>query len=118
MPALPRAQSMPRDLGLSGLGFSFLTTPFSTTAMREHLFTHMSQVDAISTRSGEAFREAVSPAEGDLQDSTCRIEAPTAPEVASLRNPRRFIIGLLLREMRRAIYLPQVSGCGESTAWL
>ncbi len=50
IPAFPRAQSMPRDFGFSGLGFSLWMTPFSTTAIREHLFTHISHVVGISTR--------------------------------------------------------------------
>ncbi len=50
IPAFPRAQSMPLDFGFSGLGLSLWMTPFSTTAIREHLFTHISHVVGISTR--------------------------------------------------------------------
>src|SRR5512135_2777106 len=83
--ALPRAQSMSRDLGFSGLGLSLRMNPPSTTAMAEHLFGQSSQVVGISLVSAAVLRPFLK----YLKHPTC--VAATAPAVAPavLRNRRR-----------------------------
>ena len=95
MPAFPRAHSIPLDFGFSGLGFSFLSTPFSTMAIMEHLFTHMSQVVGISNR-GTTSLAAFCCWRGTRHASVCSSAAPTARPVAIFRNPRRFMMPLAL----------------------
>src|SRR6266851_6135157 len=79
---------MPRDLGLAGLGLSLRMAPFSTTAISEHLFTHISQVVGISTRVTSASRFF-------RRGSKCEMEAatvtPTAPPAVQVRNRLRSI---------------------------
>src|SRR5258708_8972825 len=104
---------MPFDFGFSGLGFSFLTTPFSTTAIIEHLFTHMSQVVGISTR-GSTSLATFCWRRGERHASACSSVTPTAPPVATLRNPRRFMIPLALCVQSPDRHFQQVSRFVES----
>src|SRR5512133_594132 len=100
MAALPRAHSMSRDFGFSGLGFSFRTKPPSTTAMAEHLFGHSSQVVGISFVSAAELRPFLK----YLRHPTC--VAATAPAVAPalFRNSRRsmrivpIVVSLVIEE--------------------
>src|SRR5579864_7070079 len=79
---------MPRDFGFSGLGLSLWMTPFSTTAITEHLFTHISQVVGISNRSASL---AGGWLKGFMYAREAPIAAVAAPPVENLRNFRRSI---------------------------
>src|SRR5512146_113534 len=99
---------MPRERGLSGLGLSLVILPFSTTAMIEHLLTHISHVVGTSSRVAAAgcfFRK------GSTQDTDDARAAPAAPPAAKVRNRRRsmvppglvFAAGLRLQGIRCVI---------------
>src|SRR5579864_2075172 len=113
MPALPRAQSMPRDFGFSGFGFNLRMMPSSTTAMTEHLLGQSSQVVGTSRRS------AAAPSFFLFEQETDDTSAPpaAAPDVY-FRNLRRSILAPPASQPMTAAYLPHVSGCSESAAWL
>src|SRR6266481_1775518 len=136
MPAFPRAHSIPLDFGFSGLGFSFFRTPFSTMAIMEHLFTHMSQVVGISKR-GTASLATFCWRSGMRQACAWSRVAPTAPPVAIFRNPRRFMMplaldsgcaaslpaGFRLRRIHRVVVkkcesIVQLLGCHVLCQWL
>src|SRR5581483_1055902 len=70
-------------------------TPFSTTAIREHLLTHISQVVGISSRLavGASFFE-----NGFRRGTDAATVAPTAPPAAQVRNRLRFIEPTTSRE--------------------
>src|SRR5581483_27608 len=70
-------------------------TPFSTTAIREHLLTHISQVVDISSRLavGASFFE-----NGFRRGTDAATVAPTAPPAAQVRNRLRFIEPTTSRE--------------------
>src|SRR5690242_19275308 len=102
---------MPRDLGFSGLGLSFRITPSLTTAITEHLFGHSSHVVATSRRSP---RETAFRLRNEHESDDAIAPAPATPDVA-FKNRRRSIAAPVEDVSR---YLPQVSGCSESAAWL
>src|SRR5438552_15066194 len=79
---------MPRDLGLAGLGLSLWMTPFSTTAITEHLFTHISQVVGTSTRVAPASRFFRKGSKCEMEAATV---APTVPLAVHVRNRLRSI---------------------------
>src|SRR5581483_7145900 len=70
-------------------------TPFSTTAIREHLLTHISQVVAISSRLavGASFFE-----NGFRRGTDAATVVPTALSAAQVRNRLRFIELTISRE--------------------
>src|SRR5690348_4840447 len=76
---------MPRERGLSGLGFSFRILPFSTTAMMEHLLTHISQVVGTSTRASAG---AACFAKGRRQET---VEASVPVAALPAAKPRNFL---------------------------
>src|SRR5436309_12490955 len=79
---------MPRDFGFSGLGLSLRMTPFSTTAITEHLLTHISQVVGISRRSAALAGEWL---KGFMYANEAVTAAVAAPPAENVRNFRRFM---------------------------